>query len=156
MWGRGILNGLRITMRNLVRGPITVRYPYEKVELPERARWAVTPTYDANGAPKCTACMVCVRECPDNILALEVTTREDKSKHIEHYSYQVGACMMCGLCVEACPFDAIEMGHDYELARTDPAALAYDLLADVDAASPKRARPVETPVAAAGEEAADG
>jgi NADH-quinone oxidoreductase subunit I len=145
MWGKGILNGMRITMRNMLRGPITVKYPYEKIELPERARWAVTPTYNEDGMPKCTACMACIRACPDHILDLEVTTREDKSKHIEHYSYELGACMMCGLCVEACPFDAIEMGHDYELALTSPDELTIDLLADVDAASVKRARPAAEP-----------
>ena len=46
--------------------------------------------------------------------------------------------MMCGLCVEACPFDAIEMTHDYELARIDPDALVVDLLTDVPAAQPKK------------------
>ena len=25
-------------------------------------------------------------------------------------------CMNCGLCAEFCPFDAIKMDHDYELA----------------------------------------
>lgn len=143
MWGTGILTGLRITMRNMLRGPITVKYPYEKLELPERARWAVTPTYDEDGAPKCTACMACIRACPDHILDLEVTTREDKSKHIDSYTYELGACMMCGLCVEACPFDAIEMGHDYELATTSPEGLTIDLLRDIDAASVKRSRPAD-------------
>ena len=33
MWGLGILNGLRITMRNLRRGSITVMYPYEKLDI---------------------------------------------------------------------------------------------------------------------------
>lgn len=140
MWGTGLLNGLRITMRNMFRGPITVKYPYEKLELPQRARWAVAPKYDEAGDPKCTACMTCVRQCPDYILDLEFTTAEDKSKHIEHFRYEVGACMMCGLCVESCPFDAIEMSHDYELAVTDPDLLVYDLLTDVDAASTRKAR----------------
>ncbi len=167
MWGKGILNGMRITMRNMLRGPITLKYPYERAELPERARWSVAAKYDAEGKPKCTACMACVRACPDHILDLEFTTREDKTKHIEHYSYEVGACMMCGLCVEACPFDAIEMSHDYELACMVPEELTYDLLSDVDAAPIKRARPAApkaTPAEAAspeegspatGQEAAD-
>lgn len=139
MWGMGLLNGLRITMRNMLRGPITVKYPYEKLELPERARWAVAPRYDESGAPKCTACLTCVKTCPDHILDLEITTAEDKTKHIDHFRYEVGACMMCGLCVESCPFDAILMSHNYELAVTDASALRYDLLTDVDAASGRRA-----------------
>lgn len=138
MWGRGLLSGLMVVLRNFRRGPITVQYPFEKLELPERARWAVRPTYFDDGAPKCTACMTCVRTCPDFILSLDVETREDKSKHIERFGYEIGACMMCGLCVEACPFDAIRMSHEYELAVTDRSGLMEYLIEDVDAASAAR------------------
>jgi formate hydrogenlyase subunit 6/NADH:ubiquinone oxidoreductase subunit I len=56
--------------------------------------------------------------------------------------------MMCGLCVEACPFDAIEMGHDYELAKRDLADLEYSLITDEPAAKPKRKAPVPAPAPA--------
>lgn len=138
MWGMGLIKGLLISLRNLRRGPITVQYPYEKLDLPERARWAVRPKYFSDGSPKCTACMTCVRTCPDYILDLDVETREDKSKHIREFSYELGACMMCGLCVESCPFDAIRMSHEYELAVQDRNALKENLLEDVDAASASR------------------
>lgn len=138
MWGTGLIKGLMISLKNLRRGPITVQYPYEKLELPERARWAVRPKYFADGSPKCTACLTCVRTCPDYVLHLDVQTREDKSKHIDAFTYEVGACMMCGLCVESCPFDAIEMSNEYELARVDRSALLEYLLDDVDAASAAR------------------
>lgn len=138
-WGAGILKGLGIAFKNLMRGPITVQYPDERAELAPRARWAVAPLYDEHGAPKCTACLACVRACPDGVLALASTVREDKSKHIDAFTYEVGACMFCGLCVEACPFSALEMSHEYELATTDTAKLTRVLLADVDAASGKRA-----------------
>jgi NADH-quinone oxidoreductase subunit I len=140
MWGSGILNGLRITMRNMLRGPITVQYPEQKLELPERARWAVAPVFDAEGDPKCTACRICENECPDHVLSVEVSSLEGGGKHIDRYVYELGACMMCGLCVEACPYDAIEMSHEYELATRDPGALVRVLLRDVDAASPRRAK----------------
>lgn len=155
MWGAGLLNGLWITMRNLFRGPITVKYPHEKVELPERARWAVAPKRFDDGSPRCTACMTCVRVCPDHILSLEVETREDKSKHIVRFDYEIGACMMCGLCVEACPFDAIEMSHEYELAVTDPKGLRRTLLADVDAASAAKHREEKPKAEGAAEEAGE-
>ncbi len=141
IWGTGLLKGMSITFKNMLRGPITVQYPHEKIELPERARWAVKPKFDEAGNPKCTACMSCVRACPDFILDLQSTAGEDRSKHIDHFRYEVGACMMCGLCVEACPFDAIEMSHEYELARGNPSELGRDLLTDVDAAGPTRERP---------------
>jgi len=134
MWGSGILNGLRITMRNMLRGPITVRYPYEKIEMPPRFRFALEVVFDEDGSHRCTACMTCARICPGHIIELPFTTAEDKSKHIQFLRYELGACMMCGLCVEACPFDAIRMGKDYELARLTREELTIDLLSDVPAA----------------------
>jgi len=146
MWGTGILKGFAITMRNMLRPTITVQYPEQRLELPERARWRVTQKFTEDGAPKCTACLICERECPDYVLRIdwEQLTRsgadgaEEKYKRIHKYVYEVGACMMCGLCVESCVFDAIEMSHDYELARIDPSLLSIELLTDADAAAPKR------------------
>lgn len=157
-WGLGILQGMGIAFRNLLRGPITVQYPDEHVVLPERARWAVIPLMDESGKPKCTACTNCVRACPDGVLDLAFTTREDKSKHIDGFSYEVGACMMCGLCVESCPYSALAMGHEYELATTSASELTRVLLTDVDAAPIRREpapAPSPEPAADAGEGAAD-
>jgi formate hydrogenlyase subunit 6/NADH:ubiquinone oxidoreductase subunit I len=47
--------------------------------------------------------------------------------------------MFCGLCVESCPFDAIVMGHDFELATSDPTALTRTLITGEPAAGRKRA-----------------
>jgi len=140
MWGTGILKGFVITMRNMLRGTITVQYPEQRLELPERARWTVTHRFNEDGTPKCTACLICVKECPDHVLRIDVSTKEEGGKHIDRYVYELGACMMCGLCVEACPFDAIEMSHEYELATRSHDDLTRVLLADVDAASPRRAK----------------
>ena len=138
IWGTGILRSLQIAWKQARRGVITVQYPHEKLVLPERARWAVAPKYYDDGEPKCTGCRACERACPDHVIELLLSNTADGTKHIDHWRYEIGACMMCGLCVEACPFDAIEMSHNYELARTDPALLVIDLLTDVAAAQPKR------------------
>jgi NADH-quinone oxidoreductase subunit I len=140
MWGSGIIKGFVITWRNMLRGHITVMYPEQHLELPERARWAVAHRRDAEGNPKCTACLICVKECPDHVLRIETSVNAAGGKHIDRYVYELGACMMCGLCVDACPFDAIEMSHEYELATRDHDDLVRVLLRDVDAASPRRAK----------------
>jgi NADH-quinone oxidoreductase subunit I len=145
IYGSGILKSMRIAFRNFMRKPITVQYPHEKVQLPERSRWALAMKLDETGAHKCTGCIACERACPDYIIQIELTTAEDRSKHIDHWHYEIGACMMCGLCVEACPYDAIEMSHDYELARIDPDSLSIELLTDTPAVAIKRKAPVAKP-----------
>jgi NADH-quinone oxidoreductase subunit I len=35
------------------------------------------------------------------------------------FTIDIDLCMNCGLCAEFCPFDAIKMDHDYELATWD-------------------------------------
>ena len=152
IYGSGVIKSMLIAYRNMLRKPITVQYPHEKVELPERARWAVAMKCDSEGNHKCTACLACERACPDYVIKLDFSTAEDRSKHIDHWYYEIGACMMCGLCVEACPFDAVEMSHTYELARTDPAALTIELLTDVPAVSAKRKPVVATSEKPTGEE----
>ena len=154
MWGSGVLNGMRITMRNMFRTPITVQYPEQRLTLPERARWTVQHKYDADGNPKCTTCMICVRECPDHVLRIEASARPGGGRHIDRYIYEVGACMMCGLCVAACPYDAIEMSHDYELATRDRGDLVRVLLRDVDAAQMRRTAEATRASAAASDQTA--
>jgi NADH-quinone oxidoreductase subunit I len=154
MWGLGIIKGFGITMKNMFRPVITVQYPEQKLELPERARWAVHQKFNEDGSPKCTACLICVKECPDHVLRLESSPKEEGGKRIDAYVYEVGACMMCGLCVAACPFDAIEMSHEYELATRDHDDMVRVLLCDVDAASTRRAS-AAAPAAPADSSAAD-
>lgn len=155
-FGQGILRSLGIAFKNLARPNITVQYPHEKVELPERSRWGVEMNLDEAGNHRCTACQICERTCPDHVIAIDVKTNEDKTKTIEHWNYQLDACMMCGLCVEACPFGAIRMGKDYENGRKERADLSYDLLTDVPAVKPKpKKKPAATVTKGEGEDSDD-
>jgi len=135
-FGLGIFSAVKVALKNLFRPHIVIEYPEKKYELPPRARYAVRMKYDDDGQHKCRACLICQNTCPDYIIRVDVTTGEDRSKHIDRFEYQQGACMICGLCVEACPYDAIRMSHDYELAHIGPAGLSIDLLKDEPAVMP--------------------
>jgi electron transport complex protein RnfB len=65
---------------------------------------------------KCTACGICVKECPREVLELKPRSQlvylacksRDKGKAVKNVC-QVG-CIGCSLCVKACPYEgAIEM-----------------------------------------------
>ncbi|MCL2438209.1 MAG: 4Fe-4S binding protein [Coriobacteriia bacterium] len=135
----GLFLSMRIAFKNLFRPAITIRYPHVRAHIPERARWALEIKYAKDGTHRCTACKICEKECPNYLIDIDVETSPDRSKTIKHWLYRRGGCMMCGLCVEVCPFDAIKMGHSYELAHSNPDLLEYDLLTDTPAY--KRPRP---------------
>ena len=37
-------------------------------------------------------------------------------RYAEVYEINLSRCIFCGYCEVACPFDAITMGHDYEMS----------------------------------------
>lgn len=72
----------------------------------------------------CTSCMVCVQECPTWCITIdshveqvsEEGARRPRSVSVlDRFSIDFGLCMYCGICVDACPFDALEWRpqHDY-------------------------------------------
>jgi len=49
-----------------------------------------------------------------------------KLKVLDVYNLDATWCMYCGLCVEACPFDALAMSDQFELADYDLTNLVFD------------------------------
>ena len=57
------------------------------------------------------------------------------------YEITLSRCIFCGFCEVACPFDAITMGHDYEMSdytRSDLIFTKEMLLADAIERTPLR------------------
>ena len=54
-----------------------------------------------------------------------------RRKIIETFEINLNRCILCGICVDVCAFDAIEMSHEHELssfARNGARADLQDLL----------------------------
>jgi len=126
-----IWKGLAVTLANFLRKKATVNYPF-----PDREdNYQPRPGYRGDfalltdpetGRLRCTACMSCARVCPDGCIHIEGEGKGKDRKPVSFY-IDLGLCMQCHLCVEACPFDALTMTPDYELADTDPRKLIRNL-----------------------------
>lgn len=74
---------------------------------------------------KCTACGMCVLECPRSVLRLlpkaaRVTVRcRNEARPKEAREACAKACIACKLCEKACAYDAIHVNNN--IARIDPA-----------------------------------
>ena len=121
----GNLKGMVMTFITSLRTPVTAQYPDVRMPVEERRMGFPMLLWDDNIVePYCTGCMVCVRECPTKCMSATMT---DNPKHAEGTSHRrkiidafeinIGRCILCGICVDVCNFDAIEMSHEHELGK---------------------------------------
>ena len=67
-------------------------------------------------------CSLCAAACPADcirVVAAENTPEHRVSageRYAAVYEINLSRCIFCGYCEVACPFDAITMGHDYEMS----------------------------------------
>ena len=97
------------------RGVFAVQYPKERLPLPERYRGFPFLVED-----RCTACGTCAKVCPPQCIWIKRGTNKETGKPLrqpESFHIDIGICMNCGFCAEFCPFGAIQMGHNYEIAK---------------------------------------
>jgi NADH-quinone oxidoreductase subunit I len=133
----GSLRGLAVTLATMMRRPVTAQYPDPKGRLPIDERFMGFPAllWDySNGESYCTGCMVCVRECPTQCMTADMSDNarfasgeSTRKKIIEKFEINLGRCILCGICVDVCNFDAIEMSHEHELGKFERNANRADL-----------------------------
>jgi NADH-quinone oxidoreductase chain I len=113
-YGKGLVKGLRVTIKHLFRHPITTQYPEQRLNTSRRIRgneliWDQV---------KCTGCGTCVKACPQGAIEIVTSTNLVENKYlVEQYQVDTGYCIQCGLCVEVCPFEALYLGYSYERAK---------------------------------------
>ena len=82
---------------------------------------------------RCTGCASCAKYCPLGIIRIVTDPsgtfmQEGEKYDIEVFDIDIGRCMFCGLCVEACPYDALHMGSGFE----EGSYARNDLVIDVE------------------------
>lgn len=92
-------------------GSVTIQYPDDPARLGKRARTRHRLLKRADGTPRCTACMCCETICPARCIRIVAEESPDVNveKRAKSFDIDLGLCVFCGYCVEACPVDAIHM-----------------------------------------------
>jgi len=129
---RALSEGLWVTLKNNFRKPVTIQYGYAP-------RWSkpetrpIAPRYRGRfllirepetGELRCTGCKTCANACPGR--CIEVTAENRK---VATFRIELEKCLYCGLCVEACPFEALGMMQETVAPVKDRCVLHLDLAA---------------------------
>jgi NADH-quinone oxidoreductase subunit I len=123
-YGFGVAKGMLLTLKHVFRPAITVNYPEQQRDVPIRARTNLLWFEE-----RCTGCSTCAQACPDGCILVQTSPRPDGTLSIDRYEIDFRICMYCGLCTEACPYQAIQAGGRYN----DAVYLFEDMYRDRDA-----------------------
>lgn len=91
---------IRNSLKNLFSRPYTVRYPYERTDIPKNNRGRVIWDMD-----ECIFCRLCEKNCPGKAIT---TDKEGKSQTIVR-----ARCIQCRACVDVCPKKCIYLHPEY-------------------------------------------
>ncbi|HEY3354626.1 MAG TPA: 4Fe-4S dicluster domain-containing protein [Polyangia bacterium] len=111
---KSIIDGMAVTASYAIRPPITVQYPDRTPlpvpdTLPERYRGFLEVDMET-----CGACLACQRECPIDCIKIDMIKErgvDGKPRLVmTRFDIDLGKCMYCGLCTEACGTDVLCQG----------------------------------------------
>ncbi len=114
-------------------GPVTAAPPAPDLDagaLPPRSR-GVIGLLEEN----CTVCMLCARECPDWCIYIESHKQTAPAPDggrprvrnvLDRFAIDFSLCMYCGICVEACPYDALFWSGEFGYPETGIGALTHE------------------------------
>jgi NADH-quinone oxidoreductase subunit I len=142
-----ILSGLKITFRHFFRNlflhtahlagrlrnvpaSATIQFPEERRPLMSRFRSRHRLTRRQDDTPRCVGCMLCETVCPARCITIVPGEHPDPNveKYPVRFDIDLGMCVYCGYCVEACPEDAIRMDTGIlDLAAYSRAAMRLDI-----------------------------
>jgi NADH-quinone oxidoreductase subunit I len=133
--------GFGVTFRQMFRRRVTVSYPSEKREKPQRFHGRHVLNRHPDGMEKCIGCELCAGICPARCIYVRGADNppDEPVSPGERYgfAYDINMlrCIFCALCVEACPTEAITLTHLFEMSVTERDDAVYtkdDLLVGAD------------------------
>jgi len=123
---RPLLKGLALTFRTFFTHPVTLQYPEEKMVMYPRFRGLHELQRDGDGKIICVACELCAAVCPAKCIRVEPAEDENHVRYPKVYEIDLLRCIFCGFCQEACPYGAILLRGNYEIADYTRQDLLFD------------------------------
>ena len=115
--GWSLVEGMRVTVKRLLRPVVTVQYPREALELSPAYRGHIElKRFEETGTHRCIACGTCQRTCPSFVIKVQgVKTHARSPKVATHYMIDFTRCSLCGLCVDCCPTQTLQYSTEYQM-----------------------------------------
>ena len=121
------VKGMFLTLTSTLTGlrkPVTRQYPTAPTPVQPRFMGFPALTWDEGvEEPYCTGCMVCIRNCPTQCMSASMMDnpknaegQSSRRKIVDYFEINLNRCILCGICVEVCNFDAIVMSHEHEMS----------------------------------------
>lgn len=127
-----VMIGMKVTAAHLFKPAVTLQYPDERWEMPERARNQLF-----NNIDDCIGCDKCARACPVDCIYItteKATPDEDlgetsngtkKRLKLLQFDIDMSLCCYCGLCTYPCPTECLTMTPRYESSVYNRESLVY-------------------------------
>jgi len=118
----GPFRGFAVTMRQVGKPRVTIKYPDQKRVKPQRFHGRHVLNRYEDGQEKCIGCELCAGVCPANCIYVRGADNPPDApvSQGERYGfvYEINMlrCIYCAMCVEACPTQAITMSHLFEMS----------------------------------------
>jgi NADH-quinone oxidoreductase subunit I len=126
-----------VAFKHLFTRSVTLQYPTEKMELPERARMRLF-----NKIEDCIGCGQCARACPTDCIDIQTEKRGKDEPEIFAsdgtqiklrtfvFDIDMTLCCYCALCTFPCPTHCLFMTREYEYSVYDKRDHVYHFAVD--------------------------
>jgi formate hydrogenlyase subunit 6/NADH:ubiquinone oxidoreductase subunit I len=126
-----------VTWSKLFKPGITLQYPLERWEMPDRSRNRLF-----NKIEDCIGCGQCLRACPVDCIFIETEKREKDEPELfasdgtaiklrtTRFDIDMTLCCYCSLCVYPCPTHCLVMTDEYEYSTYNKDGMLYRFATD--------------------------